>query len=43
MSLMARVIVYLRVSRAEQTAENQFPPLEKWITALGHELVIGFI
>jgi DNA invertase Pin-like site-specific DNA recombinase len=36
---MARVIVYLRVSTPEQTAENQLPALERWVTDRGHELV----
>ena len=36
---MAKVIVYLRVSTAEQTTENQLPALEKWISERGHELV----
>jgi len=35
---MAKVIIYLRVSSAEQTVENQLPALEKWIDALGHKL-----
>ena len=35
---MAKVIIYLRVSSAEQTVENQLPALEKWIGDRGHEL-----
>lgn len=30
--------IYLRVSTAEQTTENQLPVLRKWITDRGHEL-----
>ena len=36
---MAKVIIYLRVSTAEQMVENQLPALEKWITDRGYELV----
>ncbi len=36
---MAKVIIYLRVSTAEQTVENQLPALEKWIGDRGYELV----
>ena len=36
---MAKVIIYLRVSSSEQTTENQFPALEKWVADRGHELV----
>ena len=36
---MAKTIIYLRVSTAEQTVENQLPALEKWIGDRGHELV----
>jgi putative DNA-invertase from lambdoid prophage Rac len=35
---MAKVVVYLRVSTAEQTVYNQLPALEKWISDRGHEL-----
>ena len=36
---MAKIIIYLRVSTAEQTVENQLPPLEKWISDRDYELV----
>ena len=36
---MAKVIIYLRVSTAEQTVENQLPALEKWIGDRHHELL----
>ena len=36
---MAKVIIYLRVSTAEQTVENQLPALEKWIGDRGYDLV----
>jgi len=36
---MEKVVVYLRVSTAEQTYENQLPALERWIGARGYELV----
>jgi len=36
---MAKVIIYLRVSTAEQTVENQLPVLQKWVTDRGYELV----
>ena len=36
---MLKVIIYLRVSTQEQTAENQLPALEKWVTDRGYELV----
>jgi len=36
---MAKVAIYLRVSTAEQTTENQLPALEKWVADRGHELV----
>jgi len=36
---MAKVIIYLRVSTAEQTVENQLPALEEWIADRGHELI----
>ena len=34
-----RVVIYLRVSSTEQSAENQLPVLEKWVADRGHELV----
>lgn len=36
---MAKVTIYLRVSTAEQTVENQLPALERWVADRGHELV----
>jgi len=36
---MAKVVIYLRVSSSEQTADNQLPALEKWIADKSHELV----
>lgn len=36
---MAKVVIYLRVSTAEQTVKNQLPALEKWISDRGYELV----
>ena len=36
---MEKVVIYLRVSTTEQTVENQFPALEKWIIDRGYELV----
>lgn len=36
---MTKVIIYLRVSTAEQTVKNQLSALEKWISDRGHELV----
>lgn len=36
---MAKVVVYLRVSRQEQTVENQLPALQKWVADKGYELV----
>lgn len=34
-----KVVIYLRVSSSEQTADNQLPALEKWIADKNHELV----
>jgi DNA invertase Pin-like site-specific DNA recombinase len=34
-----KVAIYLRVSTAEQTTENQLPVLEKWVADRGHQLV----
>jgi len=34
-----KVVIYLRVSSSEQTADNQLPALEKWIADKSHELV----
>jgi len=36
---MAKVVVYLRVSRDSQETANQLPALEHWIGARDHELV----
>ncbi len=36
---MARVVISLRVSSAEQAVENQLPALRKWISDRGCELV----
>jgi DNA invertase Pin-like site-specific DNA recombinase len=33
-----KVAIYLRVSTAEQTTENQLPVLEKWVADRGHQL-----
>jgi putative DNA-invertase from lambdoid prophage Rac len=34
-----KVVVYLRVSTAEQSTENQLPALQQWILDRGYELV----
>ena len=34
-----RVIIYTRVSTAEQTVDNQLAVLQRWVTDHGHELV----
>lgn len=34
-----KVIIYARVSTAEQTTENQRPILQRWVADHGHELV----
>lgn len=36
---MAKVVVYLRVSRDSQETANQLPALRHWISARDHELV----
>lgn len=36
---MAKVVVYLRVSRDSQETANQLPALKQWIESRGHELV----
>ncbi len=36
---MKKVVIYLRVSSSEQTAENQLPALEKWVADRGHKLL----
>ena len=37
--MIKKVVIYLRVSSAEQTTENQRPALEHWIEDRGHELL----
>lgn len=36
---MAKVIIYLRVSTADQIAENQLPMLRKWVSDRGYNLI----
>jgi putative DNA-invertase from lambdoid prophage Rac len=36
---MAKVVIYLRVSTADQVVDNQLPALQRWIQDRGHELV----